>query len=119
MSDGFPITALREIKILKLLNHKNIIKLKEIIVSKPSERNDYRGKTFLVFEYMEHDFGGLIRNEYDFNFPEIKCILYQIIEGVNYLHEQNIVHRDLKVANILLNNKGEVKIADFGLARIM
>ena len=48
---------------------------------------------------------------------EIKCIMKQLIEGVNYLHSQKIIHRDLKTANILVSNKGEVQIADFGLAR--
>ena len=68
---------------------------------------------------MEHDFMGLCKNRHKFDIPEIKCIIKQIIEGVKYLHELNIVHRDLKMANILLNNKGEVKIGDFGLARTL
>ena len=65
--DGFPITAIREIKLLKQLDHPNIIKLREIIASKPSERNDFRGSTFLVFDYMDHDFAGLHRNKLYFN----------------------------------------------------
>lgn len=114
--EGFPITAIREIKLLKMLDHPNIIKLKEIVVSKPSLKNKNRGSTFLVFEYMHHDFVGL-KLKINFNLPQIKCIIYQILQGVKYLHEKKIMHRDLKSANILLNNKGEVKIADFGLAR--
>jgi len=60
ITDGFPITAIREIKILNLLKHGNIIELLEIIVSKPSIHNEHKGSYFLVFEYMEHDFAGLI-----------------------------------------------------------
>lgn len=116
--EGFPITAIREIMILKRLNHKNIIKLLEIVTSKPSEKNKFRGNVYLVFEYMEHDLSGLADLKLSFNVPMIKCILHQIITGVQYLHSQNIIHRDIKGANILINNKGEVKIADFGLARI-
>jgi serine/threonine protein kinase len=68
---------------------------------------------------MDHDFAGVNKQRHSFNLPEIKCILKQIIEGVQYLHANNIIHRDLKIANILFNNKGEVKLADFGLARLM
>eukprot|EP00826_Nyctotherus_ovalis_P012473 TRINITY_DN132_c0_g3_i4.p1 TRINITY_DN132_c0_g3~~TRINITY_DN132_c0_g3_i4.p1 ORF type:complete len:162 (-),score=42.63 TRINITY_DN132_c0_g3_i4:311-796(-) len=49
----------------------------------------------------------------------IKCIMRQMIEGIKYLHDHNIIHRDIKCANILLNNSGEIKLADFGLARLM
>lgn len=115
--DGFPITAIREIKLLKLLDHPNIIKLREIVVSKPAPKNKNRGSTFLVFDYMDHDFVGLKNIKINFTLPQIKCIIYQILQGVKYLHEKKILHRDLKSANILLNNSGEVKIADFGLAR--
>jgi len=58
-NQGFPITAIREIKMLKLVNHKNIIRLREVVVSKPSKDNLYRGSTFLVFDYIDHDFAGL------------------------------------------------------------
>ncbi|KRX08882.1 Protein kinase-like domain [Pseudocohnilembus persalinus] len=118
-NNGFPITALREIKLLKQLDHQNILKLREIIVTKPSERNRFRGSTFMVLDYMNHDFSGLFKTKYSFPYPQIKNIMLQILQGVNYLHQQQICHRDLKIANILLNNDGVVKIGDFGLARHM
>ena len=115
--EGFPITAIREIKLLKMLEHPNIIKLREIVVSKSCQKNKNRGSTFLVFDYMDHDFVGLKNIKIEFTLSQIKCIIFQILQGVKYLHEKKILHRDLKSANILLNNTGEVKIADFGLAR--
>lgn len=116
--EGFPLTAIREIMILKRLNHKNIINLLEIVTSKPSQSNRNRGNVYLVFDYMEHDLSGLICRKYDFTLAKIKCILKQILLGLEYLHDHNIIHRDIKGANILINNKGEVKLADFGLARL-
>ena len=117
--EGFPITAIREIMILKRLSHKNILKLDEIVTSKPTEKNKYRGNVYLVFEYMEHDMSGLGEVKMSYDVKSIKCIMYQILNGIDYLHKNNIIHRDIKSANILLNNKGEVKIGDFGLARII
>ena len=66
---------------------------------------------------MEHDFAGLFRKGVHFSLPEIKAILRQLLEGVHYLHSINIFHRDIKSANILLNDQGDVKLADFGLGR--
>ena len=114
--EGFPITALREIMILKRLNHKNILSLLEIVTKKEKNKT---GIVYLVFEYMEHDISGLSNMKINFPIECIKCIMYQILEGLQYLHKNNILHRDIKTANILLNNKGEIKIGDFGLARII
>ncbi len=75
-------------------------------------------KIYLVFEYMNHDLYGLIHssNVY-FNYKQMKNIMFQILEGVRYLHSVSLIHRDLKSSNILMNNKGEIKITDFGLSR--
>jgi len=118
--EGFPITAVREIKILRQLNHKNIVKLREIVTDK-QEAVDFckdRGAFYLVFEYMEHDLMGLMENEQvEFKEIHIASIMKQLLRALKYCHEKNFLHRDIKGSNILMNNKGEVKLADFGLAR--
>jgi len=73
---------------------------------------------YLVFEYMEHDLNGLIDKRISLDVPQIKCIMQQLLQALDYLHSNNIMHRDIKGANILMNNKGEIKLADFGLARL-
>ena len=121
--EGFPITALREIMILKELDHKNILKLLEVVVSEPKkEKKIEEGKinrdVYLVFEYMEQDLGTILQRKIDFNLSQIKYIFHELVLGLKYLHENNILHRDLKPSNILLSAKNEIKIGDFGLARI-
>ena len=74
--------------------------------------------THLIMEYMEHDLQTLLQKRYRFNKDQVKSLMKQLLEGVNYLHSKDIIHRDLKGGNLLLNNKGELKIADFGLARV-
>jgi cyclin-dependent kinase 12/13 len=66
---------------------------------------------------MEHDLHGLVDRRVSLEPQQIKCIMKQALEGLAYLHSSKVMHRDIKGANILLNNKGEVKLADFGLAR--
>jgi protein kinase len=100
---------LREIKSLKKLNHPNIVKLKEVI-----REND---ELFFVFEYMEGNLYELMKQR-DRLFPEahIRNIMYQIFQGVAYMHKNGFFHRDIKPENMLV--KGDViKVADFGLAR--
>ncbi|KAH8908784.1 Pkinase-domain-containing protein [Coniochaeta sp. PMI_546] len=117
--DGFPITALREIKLLKLLSHKNVLRLEDMAVEHPA-RTDKRKRPimYMVTPYMDHDLSGLLDNpSVHFTEPQIKCYLLQLLEGLRYLHENHILHRDMKAANLLINNKGILQIADFGLAR--
>uniref|UniRef100_A0A1A8C3Y9 Cyclin-dependent kinase 13 n=1 Tax=Nothobranchius kadleci TaxID=1051664 RepID=A0A1A8C3Y9_NOTKA len=119
--EGFPITAIREIKILRQLNHKSIINMKEIVTDKEDAldfRND-KGAFYLVFEYMDHDLMGLLESGLvHFNENHIKSFMRQLLEGLDYCHKKNFLHRDIKCSNILLNNKGQIKLADFGLARL-
>ncbi|KAK7340588.1 hypothetical protein VNO77_21295 [Canavalia gladiata] len=101
----------REIVILRALDHPNIMKLEGIITSQVSN------SLYLVFEYMEHDLAGLISTP-DIRFTEsqIKCYMRQLLSGLEHCHVRGIMHRDIKVSNILVNNEGILKIGDFGLA---
>ena len=118
--DGFPITALREIKLLKLLSHPNVLKLEEMAVEHHQKSTDKRKRAimYMVTPYMDHDLSGLLENPaVTFTEPQIKCYMLQLLEGLRYLHDNKILHRDMKAANLLINNKGVLQIADFGLAR--
>ncbi|KAG8983375.1 kinase subunit of RNA polymerase II carboxy-terminal domain kinase I, partial [Tulasnella sp. 427] len=109
--DGFPVTALREIKLLQSLSHPNIILLHEMMVSK--------GNVFMVFDYMEHDLTGILsQSQFVFEPAHLKSLCHQMLHGLAYLHQKGVVHRDMKGSNILVNSRGELKLADFGLARI-
>ncbi|KAJ4346687.1 serine/threonine protein kinase, CMGC, CDC2/CDK sub [Didymosphaeria variabile] len=108
--DGFPVTAIREIKLLQSLNHDNIVKLQEVMV----EKND----CFMVFEYLSHDLTGLLNHPtFRLEHAHKKDLAKQLFEGLDYLHRRGVLHRDIKAANILVSNTGQLKLADFGLAR--
>ncbi|RWS26547.1 hypothetical protein B4U80_06221, partial [Leptotrombidium deliense] len=115
--EGFPITALREIKILQLLKHENVVNLIEICRTKSS---DMKGKAtfYLVFDFCEHDLAGLLSNmNVKFSLGEIKKVMKQLLNGLYFIHSNKILHRDMKAANILITKTGCLKLADFGLAR--
>ncbi|KAF2090760.1 Pkinase-domain-containing protein [Saccharata proteae CBS 121410] len=108
--DGFPVTAIREIKLLQSLNHENVVKLQEVMV----EKND----CFMVFEYLSHDLTGLLNHPtFALDQAHKKDLAKQLFEGLDYLHRRGVLHRDIKAANILVSNTGQLKLADFGLAR--
>jgi len=111
---GFPITSIREIKILQNLDHENIVRLREVV------RSSNIGFVFLVFEYYEHDLASLIDTKMKsyFNISEIKCILKQLVSAIQYAHKHFVIHRDIKLSNILLNNNGHIVLCDWGLARL-
>lgn len=114
--NGFPITALREVKILKALTHPNIVTLKEIVTSK--EQGTIPKNVFMVFEYLEYDLTGVLETpEIHFTQDHVKSWSQQLLSGVHYMHTNKVIHRDLKASNLLINKKGELKIADWGLAR--
>ena len=78
------------------------------------ERND----CFMVFEYLAHDLTGLLNHpSYKLDHAQKKDLAKQLFEGLDYLHRRGVLHRDIKAANILVSNTGQLKIADFGLAR--
>lgn len=108
--DGFPITAVREIRLLQHLRHDNVVSLHEVMVEK--------NECFMVFEYLSHDLTGLINHPtFSLTEPHKKHLAKQMFEGLNYLHHRGVLHRDIKAANILISNQGLLKYADFGLAR--
>ncbi|OCT52623.1 hypothetical protein CLCR_09511 [Cladophialophora carrionii] len=108
--DGFPITAVREIRLLQHLRHKHVVALQEVMVEK--------NECFMVFEYLSHDLTGLINHPtFKLNPAHRKDLGKQMFEGLDYLHRRGVLHRDIKAANILVSNTGQLKYADFGLAR--
>ena len=131
--EGFPITALREIKLLKKLRNKNIVNLREVIVaSKETVEGAKDGKAptskearekhpvYLVMDYYQHDLTGLCDSPAGANFslPQIKHYMYQLFDGLAYCHKNNVLHRDLKPANLFISNSGQLVVGDFGLARV-
>ncbi|XP_019393056.1 PREDICTED: serine/threonine-protein kinase ICK isoform X1 [Crocodylus porosus] len=101
---------LREVKSLKKLNHANVVKLKEVI-----RENDH---LYFIFEYMKENLYQLMK-ERNKLFPEsvVRNIMYQILQGLAFIHKHGFFHRDLKPENLLCMGPELVKIADFGLAR--
>ena len=97
------------------LYHPNVIHLVEIILEEKC--------IFMVFEYAEHDLLRIIQhhtqaNRYPIPASAIRSILFQLLNGILYLHSNWVLHRDLKPANIMVTSKGEVRIGDLGLARL-
>ncbi|XP_077094880.1 cyclin-dependent kinase 16 [Siphateles boraxobius] len=108
--EGAPCTAIREVSLLKNLKHANIVTLHDIIHTEKC--------LTLVFEYLEKDLKqyledcGSIMSIYN-----VKIFLFQLLRGLAYCHRQKVLHRDLKPQNLLISDRGELKLADFGLAR--
>ena len=92
--EGFPITALREVKILQLLRNENIVNLIEICRTKATQTNRYKSTFYLVFDFCDHDLAGLLSNyKVTFSLGEIKSVMQQLLNGLFYIHSNKIIHR--------------------------
>ena len=137
--EGFPITAVREIKILRQLCHPNIVNLREIITDRLQETEEpafggggaaagagaagagsggaaasgsnSSNSFYLVFDYMDHDLFGLLESGMvSFDEMHVASFMQQLLSALDYCHTKKFLHRDIKCSNILLNNKGQVKV---------
>ncbi|KAL3321131.1 cyclin-dependent kinase 5 [Cichlidogyrus casuarinus] len=109
-NEGIPSSAFREICLLKELNHCNIVRLYDVLLSE--------SRLTLVFEHCDQD----LKKYFDSCNGEIdqatvKHFMFQLLNGLQYCHNKNVLHRDLKPQNLLINDNGDLKLADFGLAR--
>ncbi|XP_078094722.1 cyclin-dependent kinase 11B isoform X5 [Mustelus asterias] len=110
--EGFPITSLREINTILKAQHPNIVTVREIVVGSNMD------KIYIVMNYVEHDLKSLMETMKQPFLPgEVKTLMIQLLKGVRHLHDNWILHRDLKTSNLLLSHSGILKIGDFGLAR--
>jgi len=109
--EGIPSTAIREISLLKQLQHPNIVRLYDVILTDQ--------KLTLVFEFLDQDLKKYLDSYGDrgLDAPTTKSFLWQLLKGICHCHENRVLHRDLKPQNLLINRDGELKLADFGLAR--
>lgn len=127
--NGFPITALREVNSLMMCKHENVVGIREVVVgdtltqyvhtisASPLTLRCYT-RVFIVMDFIEHDLKTLLTvMPSPFLQSEIKTLMLQLLSAVAHCHDRWILHRDLKTSNLLMNNRGTIKVADFGLAR--
>ena len=107
--------TLREIRLLRLLKHDNLIGLKIIL---PPLKSDGFKDLYIISELMETDLSSIIKSPQPLSDEHVQFFLYQILRGLKFLHTANVIHRDMKPRNLLLNSNCDLKICDFGLARV-
>ena len=120
--EGVPVSLLREISLLRGLeafDHPNIVKLLDVCHGRRLEREQIL-YLYLVLEHVEQDLGTYLEKcpPPGLSPDRIREIIFLILKGVDFLHTNRIVHRDLKPQNVLVAASGQIKLADFGLARI-
>ncbi|XWS38314.1 hypothetical protein CRYUN_Cryun19dG0121100 [Craigia yunnanensis] len=106
--------TLREIKLLRHMDHENVIAIKDII--RPPRKETFND-VYIVYELMDTDLHQIIRSDQPLTDDHCQYFLYQLLRGLKYVHSANVLHRDLKPSNLFLNANCGLKIGDFGLAR--
>ncbi|CAI2348122.1 unnamed protein product [Caenorhabditis sp. 36 PRJEB53466] len=110
--EGVPSTAVREISLLKELQHPNVVGLEAVIMQE--------NRLYLIFEFLSSDlkrFMDQLPKEEYLPHQTLKSYTFQILQAMCFCHQRRVIHRDLKPQNLLVDNKGSIKLADFGLAR--
>lgn len=113
---NYSLKIVREIALLTYMRHPNIVELKQIEV----EIDLKHGYTnvFLIFDLYSSDLWKIVKSGIHLELIQIKLIMFQLLQGLKYIHSKNVLHRDLKTGNILINKENFfIKICDFGLAR--
>ncbi|KAJ2366432.1 Cyclin-dependent kinase catalytic subunit [Coemansia sp. RSA 2607] len=107
--EGVPSTAIREISLLKELQHENIVRLLDIVYTD--------AKLYLVFEFLDLDLKKYMDSVGSGGLSPAQSYMHQLVKGIAFCHSHRTLHRDLKPQNLLIDQKGMLKIADFGLGR--
>ncbi|XP_017070906.1 cyclin-dependent kinase 14 isoform X2 [Drosophila eugracilis] len=108
--EGAPFTAIREASLLKELKHSNIVTLHDIVHTRETLTFVFEYVNTDLSQYMEKHPGGL-------DHRNVRLFLFQLLRGLSYCHKRRVLHRDVKPQNLLISDCGELKLADFGLAR--
>ena len=108
----------REILIMKYCQHENIIPLFDVIIHLNKDQNNNRTvDVYIVMEKMDSDLQKIIASKQELSDEHYQFILYQMLRALYFLHSANIIHRDFKPSNVLINEDCTVKLCDFGMSR--
>lgn len=113
LSNQLSMTHYREIANLRRCNSDNVVKLRDVVFSRS---DNGRHNFVLVFDYFEHDLLGLLKHKVKLGLGQVRSVFRQLVCGLAHLHSHDILHRDLKSANVLVNDEGKIALADLGLS---
>lgn len=111
----FAKRTLRELRILRLLRHENLIDVRNVFVT--GHKSGFED-IYVVSELMETDLASILKSPQPLSDDHCQFFLYQILRGLKYVHSAGVIHRDLKPRNLLVNSNCDLKICDYGLARM-